>query len=359
MRVMDPFHCVDPNWKGSLAGAFLLCASLLLAACGEPKTIATNPAAPPRPVVVAPVPPPPPPVRPASLVKPVAVEAEAISVWQDEFLNASWRIQRHFYQGNARLVDARGMMRAQGTVQACKQAFDYLRAYEERIVPRSTRLVLLLHGLGSSPEVMQTLKRALEADGYEAMTVTYPTTEQGVQSNADGVERILKSLEGYSEVSIVAHSLGGLITRSALSRGSFSQFPVPVKNVVMLGTPNQGAALAGAFRTIARAAVTAAANDLLPERARQMGSIPASVRLGVIAGGRGGRIGYNPLLLGDNDSVVRTEETKTANMDEWIVLPVFHTQMTTDAACIAAVRRFLRGGTLRVQASGAPVAAQR
>ncbi len=339
---MAPHHSVDQNWKGLLTGAFLF----LLGACGGQKQVASPLPAPAKPTVQVPSPPPPP-VRPTSLIKPTPVEAEVVSVWQDEFLFAGWRIQKHFYQGNARLVDARGMMRAQGSVAACKQAFDYLRAYEERITPRSTKLVLLLHGLGSTPTVMSSLKRALETDGYDVMTVTYPTTEQGVQPNADGVERILKSLEGYSEVSIVAHSLGGLITRSALSRPSFATLPVPVKNVVMLGTPNQGAALAAAFRTIARAAVTAAANDLLPERARQMGTIPAAVRFGVIAGGRGGRIGFNPLLLGDNDSVVRTEETKTANMDEWIVLPVFHTQMTIDAGCIAAVRRFLRGGNLR------------
>jgi pimeloyl-ACP methyl ester carboxylesterase len=346
---MVPHHSVDPYWKGSVTRAFLFGAVLMLAACGEKKIVASNPTAAPRPVAVAPSPLPPP-VRPASLVQPVAVAADVVSVWQDEFLNAGWRIQKHFYQGNARLVDAKNMMRAQGTVAACKQAFDYLRAYEERIVPRSPKLVLLLHGLGSNPHVMQLLKRAIEVDGFEVMTVTYPTTEQGVQSNADSVERILMSLEGYSEVSIVAHSLGGLITRATLSRPSFATLPVPVKNVVMLGTPNQGAALAGAFRTIARAAVTAAANDLLPERARQMGAIPKSVRLGVIAGGRGGRVGYNPLLLGDNDSVVRTEETKTENMAEWIVLPVFHTTMTTDTASILAVRRFLRGGTLRAPA---------
>jgi pimeloyl-ACP methyl ester carboxylesterase len=318
---------------------------LLLAACGGQTQVTAPLPRPSRPVITAEMPPPPQ-QRPASLIKPVRVEAEAISVWQDEFLNAGWRIQKHFYQGNARLVDAKNMMRAQGSVAACKQAFEYLRT-QETIVPRSTKLVLLLHGLGSTPSVMQLLKRSLEADGYEVMTVTYPTTEQGVQPNADGVERVLKSLQGYSEVSIVAHSLGGLITRSALSRPSFANLPVPVKNVIMLGTPNQGAALAGAFRTLARAAVTAAANDLLPERARQLGFIPAAVRFGVIAGGRGGRIGYNPLLFGDNDSVVRTEETKTANMDEWIILPVFHTQMTIDPACIAAVRRFLRGGSLR------------
>jgi hypothetical protein len=342
------YHCDDPNWKGSVLRAFLFSVLLCVGACGEKKTIAGNPAPPPRRITTAE--PSVSSVRPASLVKPAHVDAEVVSVWQDEFLNAGWRIQKHFYQGNARLVDAKNMMRAQGSVADCKAAFDYLRRYEERIVPRSSKLVLLLHGLGSTPEVMQLLKRAIEVDGFEVMTVTYPTTEQGVQSNADGVERILKSLEGYSEVSIVAHSLGGLITRSALSRPSFATLPVPVKNVVMLGTPNQGAALAGAFRTIARAAVTAAANDLLPERARQIGPIPASVRFGVIAGGRGGRVGYNPLLLGDNDSVVRTEETKTANMDEWIVLPVFHTNMTVDTPTILAVRRFLRGGPLRAPA---------
>jgi pimeloyl-ACP methyl ester carboxylesterase len=339
-------HSIDRNWKGSVIRAFLFFGLLALAACGEKKTVASNPTAAPRQVMLES--PAPPPVRPASLVTPVAVAAETVSVWHDEFLNAGWRIQKHFYQGNARLVDAKNMIRAQGSIAACKQAFDYLRAHEERIVPRSSKLVLLLHGLGSSPEVMQLLKRAIEVDGFEAMTVTYPSTEQGVQPNADGMERILKSLEGYSEVSIVAHSLGGLVTRAALSRPSFASLPVPVKNVVMLGTPNQGAALAGAFRTIARAAVTASANDLVPARARQMGSIPKSVRFAVIAGGRGGRVGYNPLLLGDNDSVVRTEETKADNMDEWIILPVFHTMMTTDTATILATRRFLRGGTLKV-----------
>jgi hypothetical protein len=344
---METHLYINPIWKGSVVRAFLFFALLLVAACGEKKAVATNPTPPPRPVITTNLPPAPPPVRPASIIKPTPVNPEVVSVWQDEFLNAGWRIQKHFYQGNARLVDAKNMMRAQGSVAECKAAFDYLRTYEERIVPRTSKLVLLLHGLGSKPEVMQLLKRAIEVDGFEAMAVTYPTTEQGVQPNADGVERILKSLEGYSEVSIVAHSLGGLITRATLSRASFATLPVPVKNVVMLGTPNQGAALAGAFRTIARAAVTAAANDLLPERAKQMGSIPVSVRFGVIAGGRGGRIGYNPLLSGDNDSVVRTEETKTANMDEWIVMPVFHTDMTNDTPTILAVRRFLRGGTLR------------
>lgn len=335
-------------FQGLLTGALIF----LLAACGStPRPVVATPPVPS--VAQAPaaaVEPVRPLVPPANLVKPVKVDDDSVSLWADEYLFAGWRIQRHFYEGTSRLVDARGFLRARGSYVACKAAFDYLRKVEH-VQPKSRHLVLLLHGLGSKPSTMQTLRVAIERDGFEAETVTYPTTEQGVVPNADGVEKLLLNLEGYEDVAIVSHSLGGLITRAALSRLSFAYLPVPVKTVVMLGTPNQGAVLASALRPLARAAVTASANDLLPERARQLGDIPASVRLGVIAGGRGSRFGYNPLLAGDNDSIVRVEETKTGNMKEWITLPVLHTSMTTDAACISAVRRFLLGGTLKAPAA--------
>ena len=354
---MDPHRFTHPiSFKAALTGSFLL-ASLTLAACGKRAELPAPVPAPTPPPVAVPPPPPPPPAPPKSLVTPRAAEAEGVSIWQDEFIYAGWRIQKHFYSATSRLVDARGQIRAEGSSAACMQAFDYLK-WKEGIAPRSKRLVLLLHGLGSNPNVMLPVKRALDADGWDAQTVTYPTTEQGVVPNADGVERLLRSLKDYQDVSIVAHSLGGLIIRATLSRPSFATLPVPVRNVVMLGTPNQGATLAGALRPLARAAVTASANDLLPERARQFGVIPKEVHFGVIAGGRGSSIGYNPLLLGDNDSIVRTEETKTANMDEWVVMPVFHTSMTSDPAVIAAVRRFLLGGTLKVPVAKATSARQ-
>jgi pimeloyl-ACP methyl ester carboxylesterase len=280
------------------------------------------------------------------LTKPEAVQAEGISLWSDEFLYAGWRIQRNFYETRSRLVDVRGNLRAQGSYTQVKQAFDYLR-YKEKVVPRATRLVLLLHGLASNPDVWRTIQRALEADGWEARTVTYPTTEQGVGPNGDVLENLLKNQEGYGEIAIVAHSLGGLVTRAALSRPSFTTLPVPVTKVVMLGTPNQGATLASMLRPIARAAVTASANDLMPERARQFGAIPLQVRFGVIAGGRNTSMGYNPLLSGDNDSIVKVSEARTQNMDDFIVLPVTHMNMTTDPNVILTVRRFLRTGAFR------------
>ncbi len=324
-----------------------LCAALLitlLAACGAKPEVATT--IPPQQPVVVPagpvVTPAPPPA--GVLTKPTPVEANTgASLWSDQYLYAGWRIQKYFYNSNSRLVDARGNIRAQGNYGRVKQAFDYLR-WQEKVVPKSRRLALLMHGLASSPAVWDTMRKALEVDGWEARSITYPTTEQGVQPNADIVEALLKNQEGYSEIAIVAHSLGGLITRATLSRPSFTALPVPVTRVVMLGTPNQGAVLAAMLRPVARAAVTASANDLLAERARQFGNIPASVQFGVIAGGRNNTLGYNPILAGDNDSIVRVDETRAGNMDDFIVLPVTHMKMTTDTATILAVRRFLRLG---------------
>jgi pimeloyl-ACP methyl ester carboxylesterase len=357
-----PSHRPVTNQSLSLrptkAGAFLLVGllALLAAACGKPtpKPQAT-PQAPPRPVATAPAATPTPapaptvvaaPRFPAALTRPVPVQAEAVSLWSDEFLFAGWRIQRQFYSGQSRLVDARGFQRAVGSYAACKEAFDYLRT-TERVVPRSRRLVLLLHGLGSTPTVMKSLERAIEADGFDAMTVTYPTTEQGVANNADSVERLLSNLEGYSEVAVVAHSLGGLITRATLSRPSFATLPVPVRTVVMLGTPNQGASLAEMLRPLARMAATASANDLIPARARQIGPIPKVVRFGVIAGGTNNRWGYNPILGADNDGVVKVSEARAQNMADFLLLPVTHTAMTEDVRVANAVRQFLRTGTFR------------
>ncbi len=334
------------------AGLISLLLSLsLLASCGASKNKIETAAPPPMPrVVTAPVPPKPvtpTPPSPGILTTPTPVAAEGVSLWSDQYLYAGWRIQKYFYDSRSRLVDPASNLRAQGSYAQVKSAFDYLR-WRDKVQPKSRRLVLLMHGLASSPAVWETMRKALDADGWEARTLTYPTTEQGVQPNADVVEALLKNQEGYSEIAIVAHSLGGLIARSVLSRPSFATLPVPVTRVIMLGTPNQGAELAALLRPLARAAVTASANDLMPDRARQFGSIPASVKFAVIAGGRNSSIGYNPLLAGDNDSIVRVDETRTANIDDFIVMPVTHMQMTTDPDVIAAVRRFLRTGGLRV-----------
>ena len=107
------------------------CLGLLLAACGSgtprPGTVASAPpAAVPTSGETGTSPPtangkptttstsgaqaqqsgPPGPARPpASLVRPVLVPTEGVSLWTDEYLFAGWAIQGQFYSGQHRLID--------------------------------------------------------------------------------------------------------------------------------------------------------------------------------------------------------------------------------------------------------------
>lgn len=324
------------------AALLTLCAGL--AACAKTATPPAGPTALPLPPKA-----PPPPTPPASLTLPPRPAAtEQASLWSDSLLYAGWRIQSHFYTGQSRLVDRAGLIRAEGSRDDCVAALAYLK-WKDAVRPTSRRLAILVHGLASSPVIWAPMRKALEFDGFEVTTYTYPSTEQSLFVSANGLEQSLLALDplDYDQVVIVAHSLGGLLTRAALARPSFARYPVKVSHVVMLGTPNQGATLAGLLGPLARAAVTASANDLTPARARQVGPVPVAVQFGVIAGGQSTTLGLNPLLAGDDDGVVKVAETRAANMDDHLILPLSHSALISDAQAITNVRRFLQTGRFR------------
>lgn len=338
--IMMTFRFLSPVTKAAALAALLLCA-----ACGgptkpEPK-ISAPPVVSPRPAAL--------PQAPAGLLAtPRPITPEAPSLWADWKIYAGWKIQQHYYSGQFRLIDPDFRLYIEGSEVACRQALEYLK-WKSGLRPKQRKQVFLIHGLASNEAIWTSMRRALIEDGYDVATVTYPSTEQSLVGSANVLERVLLNLDPKEQdsVTIIAHSLGGLVTRSALSRPSFNRLPVPVTDVIMLGTPNRGATLASLLRPLARAAVTASANDLLPERAKFIGPIAKKVRFGVIAGGRGDSLGYNPVLLGDDDGIVKVEETKADNMRDFLLLPVLHVGMTDDAQVIAAVRRFLKTGQFR------------
>jgi hypothetical protein len=69
-----------------------------------------------------------------------------------------------------------------------------------------------------------------------------------------------------------------------------------------------------------------------------------SFEFGIIAGGRGGERGYNPLVPGDNDGVVSVASTRLAGAADFAVLPALHTFMMNDAKVQEYTLRFLQHG---------------
>ncbi|AVR96198.1 esterase/lipase family protein [Pseudoduganella armeniaca] len=106
--------------------------------------------------------------------------------------------------------------------------------------------VLLIHGYGANGGYWHALRRLLRAQGISHDAVDLEPVTGAIDDYADQVEagvRRLLAATGAARVVIVAHSMGGLVTRAWLRRhGAAAE--ARVARVITLGTPHFGTALA-------------------------------------------------------------------------------------------------------------------
>ena len=100
--------------------------------------------------------------------------------------------------------------------------------------------VLLVHGLGRSPLSMLPLVTPLQAAGHSVEFFGYAAFAESYDRIVERLRQRLMDLARTGEYAVVGHSTGGLLTRSALSKG---EVPPPC-HVFMLGTPNQSPRMA-------------------------------------------------------------------------------------------------------------------
>ena len=111
--------------------------------------------------------------------------------------------------------------------------------------------VVLVHGLDDPGKVWTVLAPSLAGLGFDVLEMRYPNDQPIVDSAIFFRQELhrLASL-GVGEISIVAHSMGGLVSREVLTNASstadrFSPPVIPkVMRLVMIGTPNHGSELA-------------------------------------------------------------------------------------------------------------------
>jgi pimeloyl-ACP methyl ester carboxylesterase len=106
-------------------------------------------------------------------------------------------------------------------------------------------LVVLVHGLMHSGFYMMPLARYLAKHGYECFCYDYRTTRGDVRRHGENFRQRLGELLAAHpgrKLHIVTHSLGGLVTRQALSDPAFPR--ERIGRVVMLAPPNRGSKVA-------------------------------------------------------------------------------------------------------------------
>ncbi len=272
-------------------------------------------------------------------------------LWDDHLVFYDWRIQRNTLTGNFRLLDGADRRRAWGSFEHCEKTLDSLRE-KQKLEPMHGRVVILVHGLGRSRASMTGMSDFLTLQGdMQVISVGYASTRADVNDHAATLGKIISRLGDVEQIDFVAHSLGNIVVRRylALQADEQTRQPCAAKfgHFVMLCPPNHGAVAAdGLAPSEAVRLVAGPAIDQLGRGWKEFGKTLATPTFpfGILAGGRGDGEGFNPVLEGDDDMVIRVATTKLAGAADFCVVPSPHTFFMDDKAVRLYTLSFLQHG---------------
>jgi pimeloyl-ACP methyl ester carboxylesterase len=120
----------------------------------------------------------------------------------------------------------------------------FLEPYDEDRVP-----ILFVHGAGGSPQDWRAIFDALDRGRFQPWFFFYPTGRRldEMASWLDGSVEYLQSLYGIDRMAVVAHSMGGLVSRAFLNKHvATSDGNRGIRLFVTIATPWNGHDAAGA-----------------------------------------------------------------------------------------------------------------
>jgi hypothetical protein len=189
--------------------------------------------------------------------------------------------------------------------------------------------ILLIHGLSRTPLSLLSLEWCLQQAGFVTEHFGYFAFTESFDRIVERLRVRIQGLAGQGSYGIVAHSLGGLLTRAALGLNPL-KFP---QQIVMLGTPNQPPRLATyAWRLPPFRWFTGQCGFNLTSPAF-FASLPKLESPYTIVAGTGGPTGpWSPFGDERNDGIVALSETRLSPQDQIVQLPVVHTFMMNDSS---------------------------
>ena len=207
----------------------------------------------------------------------------------------------------------------------------------------SKETVILLHGYFRTKKDMYSLSNYLTSHGYCVYSVTLPTTTQPLETCCSLFEEYLDDLKlDGNTVHMVGHSMGGLIIRLLLQRGTFSF----QGRSVLIATPNQGWKLADIAMKLffPISYIFKGLASISSKNIRQNTLLKNdSNKYGIIAGNKNSPI-TNYFLPGENDGRVELDSVKLPTMADFLILPFDHNDIHHQINTHEAVLNFLQTG---------------
>lgn len=267
-------------------------------------------------------------------------------LWTDHLWRCGWRIQQHALSLHWRLLDPGNNRLAWGTYQQCLEILD---SQEGLTIDHQTPIVILLHGLMRSAASMQSLATAIERElNFRPLPFEYASTRAPVAAHAAALADLVSGLPSTNPIHFVGHSLGNIVVRyywGDLERNHRHDQLRRIKSVVMLGPPNQGAALArqldrlGLLKWIAgEAGVELGTSWKELQGYLATPSCPFAIISGILPSSEI----INPLTNGPGDLVVSAKETYLEGASQYLEVPRSHTFLMDSSQVQNATIEFLR-----------------
>lgn len=207
-------------------------------------------------------------------------------------------------------------------------------------VAESSAAAILIHGLWMHGLVFLPLQRRLEKLGFAVRRFSYPAWRWSLERNAELLAVFVADTRADT-IHLVAHSLGGLVALTMLTRGADAR----IRRLVLMGSPCAGCH-SGDYMAANPALSPLLGRSIKDWRARPRPIPPATVDIGVIAGTR--RFGLGSLVIPGlplpNDGVVAVAETSLPEARDSIALAVSHSGMLVSRTCAEQAAAFLRSG---------------
>jgi triacylglycerol esterase/lipase EstA (alpha/beta hydrolase family) len=122
--------------------------------------------------------------------------------------------------------------------------------------------VVLVHGYDGTPAGMATMAARLRADGRQVVTVALPDRGTGdIEVSAQVLAQAVDATRAR-RVDLVGYSAGGIVVRDYLGQPGRA---ARARHVVLLGTPNHGAQLAGVAALLGPQLCDGACAQLAPD----------------------------------------------------------------------------------------------
>lgn len=198
---------------------------------------------------------------------------------------------------------------------------------------------------------MDKLAAAIEEEGYVVWNADYDSRSAKVEALAkQAIEPGLNwcAEKQTSAIHFVTHSLGGILVRYFYQKRLLPKS----SRIVMLAPPNKGSVVAELLKEYyLYKKITGPAGQQL---GKDEESLPASLQpinaeIGVIAGNSSVDPWFSPFIEGDNDGKVMVDDTRLAEMKDFIVVEHSHTFIMKSEEVIGQIIYFLANGSFSEQ----------